>query len=473
MNRLKWTFRFVAFGLFVYVLLRAILISFTPDEATSYYFAIGKYNHALHSNNHILNTQLMRVTHWLFGHSEWSLRLPNGLSFLVYCNGVWLILKRSNHLWVGLAGMAFLLLNPFALEFFSLARGYGLSLAFSMLALGLFIQSRTNAEYAEKSHFLVVIAAFLAVLSNFNAINFILLLFGWLIVDQARSGHGWIRRNLKSILGIGVTLTFAIGSLLILKGNDDLRFGAPSYYASFMRTARMFLYVDDQPIWFTELMGVAVGVLVSGILLWVLLNKRFTSNLAVALTLVIGIPFGWFVEHQFLGANLPEGRMLVNLLPILGLVFFLMLQEIARLDSVANKGYKAVLSIVALGFVINFGLSINLNTTHKWPDSSKTKEAIYFVGDLVEDWDEPASIERFNIYKNSTNYYISTRKLNIELTDDKDIKGEADILFVHLWEWERVEPLLRNKYELIWSEPNYPMRVYQSKASIEEHRNGE
>lgn len=415
-----------------------------------------------------MNTQLMRLTNWLFGPWEWSLRLPNVLAFLVYSYGTWIIVKRANAIWIGLAGIVFILINPFALEFFSLARGYGLSLSFTVLAFALFIQSRESDTRTNRLHLYVGVASFFAVLANLNAINFILMLYGWMIIDQIQTGKGWIKRFGWAIMAMTITLVFAIGSLLILRGNDDLRFGAPSYYASFMRTTRLILYVDEQPIWFTEWMGIIAAVLVSSIVLFVIWKKRYTSNLAVSVSILIGILLGWYIEHEVLGANLPEGRMLVNLLPVLGFVFFFLAGEPIS-NSVLRKLRFTIIITLFTGYLVNFGLSFNLHTTHRWYDSARTKEAIYFVGDIVSDWEEPASFERFNIYKNSTNYYISTRNLNIELTEKNGIRGKSDFLFTHDWEWDRVEPLMGDRYRKIWSKPNYPMSVYQSVASIEEH----
>lgn len=456
----KWAYRIFGAILFLYVLWRAVAISFTPDESISYFFVTGKYDHLFHSNNHLLNTQLMRLANAVFGPWEWSLRLPNVLSFLVFLHATSLILKRSKYRWSALIGVVVIVLNPFMLEFFSLARGYGLSIAFSTLAFAKLIEGRRPDGDLNRSHFAVVIYSFLAVLSNLNAINFVLLLFFWVVVDQARFARRWKRSHMVLGLMMAAVIGLTIGALLVLRSNNDLLFGAPSYYAAFIRTARVFIYVDDQPIWFTEIIGVGVGLLFVSIAAIVCVRRRFTSDLAVALSLLIGIPIGWVLEHIIFGANLPQGRLLLNVLPVMGFVIFFFV------DGRGHWSNKVIGGFLTLMYILNFGLSLNVSTTHKWPDSSKTKEAITYVGEIVRDWEQPATLERFNIYRNSTNYYISTRELNIELNEDRGIKGEADMLFVHMLEWEKVKSKLGDRYTLIWSEPNYPMRVYQNNITI-------
>ncbi len=469
---LKWGLSIFGALLFAYVFLRALLISYTPDEATTYYFAIGKFNHLVHSNNHILNTQLMRITHALLGPSEWSLRLPNVLSFVLFLSAVWLIIRRNAHPWFALLGFGLIALNPFMLEFFSLARGYGLSIAFSMMGFALLIEARERPERRFQLHLAIILAAFLAVISNFNAVNFVLILFAWIIIDQIRGSKKWSGRHLGLALAMLITLAVAVGALLVLRSNGDLRFGAPSYYSAYIRTARLMIYVDDQPLWFTEWVGMVLLIAIIAMVAFVLIKRKYFSHFAIALSLLVGIPFGWFIEHEVFGANLPQGRMLLNLLPVFGASLYFFFCELIQWNEFGKRErlIKVFSGIALLAFLINFGLSLNLHTTHKWPDSAKTKEAIIFVGEKVKDWERPATFERFNIYRNSTNYYISTRDLNIELTENKEIFGNADILFVHEWEWERVEPLLGDRYQIIWSEPNYPMRVYQSNSSMEANK---
>jgi hypothetical protein len=166
---------FIAFEI-----LRAARVPFTIDEASTYLnylasnvMAVFDLNSA---NNHFLNTLLAKIACGLGGSSEFVLRIPNLLAYLVYLLFSFRILDRfvKNKVIV-IGGYLLLNLNPYVLDFFSLCRGYGLSLGFLMAALFFFFSFLDNPTSSSKegcqnlSRSLA--AASLAVLSNFSLLN--------------------------------------------------------------------------------------------------------------------------------------------------------------------------------------------------------------------------------------------------------------------------------------------------------------
>lgn len=121
--------------LFLYIVLRAILLPAYYDELSTFYFHVrtGKLNPFLSdndTNNHVLNSALTRFSYLLFGDSRLALRLPNVLAGATYLLYAWRM-KRFFDSWVTAAGCFLLLTCPIYLfSFFSLCRGYGLSAAF-------------------------------------------------------------------------------------------------------------------------------------------------------------------------------------------------------------------------------------------------------------------------------------------------------------------------------------------------------
>ncbi len=123
---------------FAAIVQKAWTLSFTMDEAFTYntwcagpfsaFFTVSSYN------NHPLNTLLCRVSAGVFGGGEFSLRLPSVLSGLLYLLVVQRIavLLFGNSLWMLLL-VGVNALNPFVLDHFSTARGYGMGLALWML----------------------------------------------------------------------------------------------------------------------------------------------------------------------------------------------------------------------------------------------------------------------------------------------------------------------------------------------------
>ena len=114
------------------VLTKAALVPFTYDEAYSdlvYAQAWDGFRRLNFANNHPLNSFAMHVMSRVFGHEPFALRLPNILSFYVFAATAFVVARK-----LAMPAFAFaaLIMNALLLEFFSLARGYGISAAFAL-----------------------------------------------------------------------------------------------------------------------------------------------------------------------------------------------------------------------------------------------------------------------------------------------------------------------------------------------------
>ena len=126
--------------LFVLDAYRATTQSIVHDEALSWQLYLkqpwARMFSAYDANNHVLFTILAKLSIAVFGVSEWSMRLPSLLACVLYFV---VIFKLCGDLfgespWF-LAAVALLAMNPLVFDFLLAARGYGLALAFFMLAL--------------------------------------------------------------------------------------------------------------------------------------------------------------------------------------------------------------------------------------------------------------------------------------------------------------------------------------------------
>jgi hypothetical protein len=170
----------VSLFLVAFEVLRAARATFYFDEANTFLnylssnvLALFNFNSA---NNHFLNTVLAKLFSAVGGTSELILRLPNLLGFVIYLLFSYLLVDRfiKNKL-VAVCGFLWLSLNPYVLEFFSLCRGYGLSLACLMAALFFFfsfLDKTIKSEPEGPRHLRYSLAAAsLGVLANFNLLN--------------------------------------------------------------------------------------------------------------------------------------------------------------------------------------------------------------------------------------------------------------------------------------------------------------
>jgi hypothetical protein len=129
----------VCMGLLVYETARAVRVPLTYDEAASYLryisadvWAVFRFDIA---TNHFLNTLLTKLSSLVFGTSELALRLPNLAGYAMYLYYSVRVLRLLRHRGIAVAAFLVLNLNPYILDYFSLSRGYGLSLGLMAAAL--------------------------------------------------------------------------------------------------------------------------------------------------------------------------------------------------------------------------------------------------------------------------------------------------------------------------------------------------
>jgi MFS family permease len=160
-----------------WLIARACSQAITIDEATTYALFVAN-NIPMQwlgsSNNHVLNTALMRLSTRVFGLSEISARLPAMLGAAIYIAACYRLCRRiGGGIVLQWALLVCLIGNPFIMDFLVAARGYGLALGFLMTAL---VADRTKLAscaissaciglvFAANFSFAMVCAAFLIAL---------------------------------------------------------------------------------------------------------------------------------------------------------------------------------------------------------------------------------------------------------------------------------------------------------------------
>lgn len=133
-------------ALTVSIVLKAVWTPLTYDEAYTFFaYPGGKdiFDVSL-ANNHPLNSALLQVTTALGGRSELAIRFPNvvaGAAYLALAAAV------ANSTESPILSFSLLAFNPYLLEFFSLARGYGIATCFVLLALYVYFFARPRFAF--------------------------------------------------------------------------------------------------------------------------------------------------------------------------------------------------------------------------------------------------------------------------------------------------------------------------------------
>ncbi|MGQ0828476.1 MAG: hypothetical protein ACT4ON_08790 [Bacteroidota bacterium] len=171
----------IALLLLTYSSYRSFNLPFTHDESNSYlhgvhhsFMEIVSNNMPLATaNNHMLNTLFMKFFESLFGSSVFALRLQSLIAHGLFLLFTFLLLKDLRSTLVFICGFILLNLNPYLFDFFSLARGYALAIAFMLISLYFLLNFiKNNHPNNHKNLWFTLVFGSLAVLANFALFNY-------------------------------------------------------------------------------------------------------------------------------------------------------------------------------------------------------------------------------------------------------------------------------------------------------------
>jgi hypothetical protein len=214
---------------FLYEIFRAVRVGFTEDEASTLLLYLAHDVSAVFNfsaaNNHLLNSLLAKIFLVGGGSAELVLRLPNLFGYLFYLLFSFLIVNKFKNRWMAVGGFLLLNINVYVLDFFSLCRGYGLSLDFLVASLFFYVtflekkfQNRSSGRQDLSLAFLM--AAF-SVLANITMLNVYLSLAVLTLVLSAVWNRridknptiphrgpkaGWWKKALLTVLGLAAVL---------------------------------------------------------------------------------------------------------------------------------------------------------------------------------------------------------------------------------------------------------------------------
>lgn len=394
-----------AAGLLTYTGTRAVLLSITFDEAWSRNsYATASIGDILWfrnptANNHPGNSLLMKLSMAAFGDNAFAMRLPNLLAHLMYIAFSLALARRFRQaVWVL---FAFLLLNfhPYLLDFFSLARGYGLAMAMVMGSLYHLYAFRENPF---SRHLLWnVVFATLAVFFNFSFLHFflanatVLLL---LILSHARAWNGKLKTALWMAGGRILPLVVASLSLYaymrgpvkaLIQAKELYYGGATGFWTdTVFSLAHASLYKID--FWQYDaalLLDILLVVLVAMFATFAidLTERKFIlrESPGTLAFLLLCIPVvTTTLQHYWADSLFLIYRTGMFLLPVFMTAFVWMLRTIAKVPAFRMATVPIGITVAAACILIN---AIALNTTHtaEWPFDADTR---HMMQDLEADY---------------------------------------------------------------------------------------
>lgn len=318
--------------LFAYAATRAHLVSFTYDETYTYMEHVRKdlfYQTAfdqMGGNHHLLNVWGMWLSRKLFGESEFALRLPNLLAYAVYLAASAGIALRARSALLAIGCFLLLNVHPYLIDFFSLARGYGLANGFMMLSLWYAWRFLMDGERTRHLVFATTGAA-LAAMSHVIMVNYLLAFGAATLVHivPRLSRMGWVawRQRLTVLLGIGLAgLAVILPNALGLFHGGSLNFGCDEVWTCMMKSlseqvlyhvpyARAPLVYVEKALWWSVGTCAVIVIPVSRNRLWGSLRPFTFGLVLLALCLL-----SFLLQNVLFGVPLPQTRTALFLLPL-------------------------------------------------------------------------------------------------------------------------------------------------------------
>lgn len=432
---------------------KASRCGFTHDECLTFQIFAGDGYWIDTMNHHVLNTWCMRVGAAAFGQSELALRLHSVLAHALYVVASVLVLRHVRTLPAQVVGFALLNLNLFILDFFFLARGYGLALAFQLVSIHLLL---VGGEQGKGRQPLPWIAAALAsgalsTLSNYAFINYYVPGFAVAVLILAR--HAWSAPSRpRAMLGAAaVTLCAAAFLALVLirlfelRSADQMYWGGeggfvPEVLGSLVDT---WMYTGRDAGWMRTAGVVAIVVLSAfavacavarvvrtrslGDLEWVVMICAGSVALTIAQRLLLGTPY-------------PIERYALYLVPPFAVGVALALGRVIREHSGTrwSVGATAASGAVAAVLAARFFTGLNLEHSLTWRYDAYSADVLERVKhDRNEHFrDSVIKVGAYWALEPSLNFVRSTRGYAWMLPVTRELDEQADYHYIYCLDWQ-------------------------------------
>lgn len=433
---------------------RCATLSFTHDESYSFiniihgtfYHIVSNDSYWISANNHILNSLCMKYSEMQFGPNEFNLRMHSFFAHIVYLLFTFLLIKNLKSKPLQIIGFLFLNLNPYLLDFFSLARGYALSIAFMVMSVYYFIEFTKKESL--KYIFTCLFTALLATLANFSMITFtvaVIFLFECFMIIKRYKPTQLIIKNIPIVLAVLCLYSLYRWPITQLITHGQLFFGGDEglWKDTVISSIEVFLYHSSYTDIFIPFFKFSViALLVAYVYIFYKKIKQKTfyglDYVFFIMIMILGINY---TQHFFMETSYFKERFAMFLVPL----FFLSLINALVFFWEDYFILKTISSVFALVTIVVIALicksSLNTSYTYNWQYDADTKK-------LLNDLSFVQKLENRNsfnlgitwLFEPTINFYRETKKLYWLAPVNRDgVKGDYDFYYVHESEYEGLE----------------------------------
>jgi hypothetical protein len=390
--------------LFLYVSIRAYLIDITWDEAYSYlkFIRTGNFSPFYYSgvsaNNHLLNTWLSFLTSYLFGVSEFTLRIPNIIAYALF---LFFTAKLSNEFsspLLRISSFLILNLNPYLVDFFSMSRGYGLS--FSLMAGSLWYLYRfLKNNFQSKDSLRSLLFAMAAVFAYLTLIHFAIALFICILfIDFFNSEKnqgllkrfsGVLKKNYSVIIFFILFLCIIIPRILGLKKADALFYGGTQsfWHDTVLTVFQQSFYGKYSIENLKNLLG-NLALIITTVAFFIsvkTISKNKNSHAALILPLICFLLLYCsiisIVQHYLLSTPYYSFRTALFLLLLFSFMLVFLFDELAKTKKIITYTLPAICFIL----IAHFCYSVNTKYVFEYYLNADMKEMMHDIDSLKKE----------------------------------------------------------------------------------------
>lgn len=447
---------------FIIVVFRCICVPFSHDEVATFNFYIqpGKFMPFLShpdANGHFLMSATSWICFKLVGSSPLGLRIPCIVAFAVLCFGVYKMNKMFTGLFTKIIFSAAFILSFNFISFYSLCRGYGMSMAFLMPALYYFF---VYLRYGAFNHFWkFIVLSQIALSANLTLVFVVAITTGMVMIMQVRNKVFLHGKNLLILLAHFALTLFWIKYAFYLKESGALYYGSgESYWKVTFETLIETIFFKDTIINLTIL-----AIFFIMLIYWCYRAVKekaaflFGSCFSFAFVTLCSLIVAFYLLKRFMGVNYPEDRT--------GLFFYVFyLISFAFMVNEFKKPIQTGLMIIPIIYLTHFLFHLNFRV-HPWR-VYETMPAEFYSILKDEQKQTPYRItigghrvrEFFYAFLN----YKSSVKLN-HMTSPEALQMNCDYALAY----KQDKPWYDKYYSEIASEDDWDFRLLKRRVPIE------
>ncbi|MGN6566833.1 MAG: hypothetical protein ACTHJ0_02710 [Flavipsychrobacter sp.] len=403
----------ISIAAFTYVLIRSLTVSITFDEVwTIKDFVPLPVMYIINytppdANNHIINTLLIKLLFAFANHNVFIARLPNVLAFILYQYFGYRLCSKFLLPFIGLAAYLLLLLNPFLLDFFSLARGYGIALGMQMASFYYF--AIYIKDLSPRFALLTLVFGSLSVLSNFPGLNYWLAMFFIILFLPLIIKHKVKYRLIliNSLLTAGFLLLIIYEPIRKMKENGDLYYGGNNdfYHDTLISLIKYSFY--SPAISHTAILSLNVFLAFCIVIIADSYYFNYSLySLKTTLLVVLTISIASVITQHYLLHTL----YLIDRTALFFYPLFILLLCLAINDFPSAPLSITLVALPVLAFSVNCFRHTNFFKTATWYFDAHTLSILRYINNQGKTKGRPVTVDFSWPFQSSFYYYAETNK---------------------------------------------------------------